>query len=156
MSEAHQRRASDICPESKSSVRVMTLPGLVTEKMTVITLTTWCRLSRDGNNVSQFMKSAMIWAFWPRRLLSFYPTVQNCYFRRFFIFFHLSSSFGAMGPSHVIDDADVHNRQSWCLETKETIETTKPITVIWFYKAAPLEIKTILVFIAVNIFDLAM
>ena len=69
----HWPDASAICQDSNSSVKVMTAPGLMTEKMTV-TLTTGWRLSQDGN-VSQFMKSAMIRAFWGHRL-SFHPRVE--------------------------------------------------------------------------------
>ena len=141
----HQHRqspdASAICQDSNSSVKVMTAPGLMTEKMTV-TLTTEWRLSQDGN-VSQFMKSAMIRAFWGHRL-AFHPRVE---FEAAISADSVSLSSvviwrnGSCHPSHVSDDADVDNHQSWSDATKETIETTEPITVIWCRRAAPLKIK---------------
>ena len=118
----------------------MTAPRLMTEKMTV-TLTTGWRLSQDGN-VSQFMKSAMIRAFWGNRL-SFHPRVE----------FKAAISADSVSLSSVVMDLVIRHVSSMMPmltitnrdqtdETKETIETTKPITVIWCYRAAPLKIKT--------------
>ena len=133
-----QRRASDICPDSKSSEWWLCQD---------LWLKRWLSHWRHDDGSAEMAMCRNLWSqqwseLFGRRLLSFYPRVQNCYFRRFSIVCHLSSSFGAMDPSHVIDDADVDNRQSWSFETKETIETTKPITVIWCYKLCSFVIQS--------------
>ena len=136
----------------------MTVPGLMTEKMTVTLMTRWrlearwqCGAIYEVSNDPSFF-----WGHW----LSFQPRVE---FKAAISDDSVSLSSvviqcnGSCHPSHVVDDADVDNQWSWSDESKETIEPTKPITVIWCLK--DLVKNLILVFMmscsVVNIFELA-